>query len=89
MKVLSKVLVFLKHVFGMADLTFNLFVADKKEEVKEVKAEKKKKSDSGVDEPPVKKSKSSDDGKDYLTRVIQKLFVKSNVEIVISFLCSN
>ena len=44
---------------------FSVFiVVDKKEEIKEIKADKKKKSDSGTDDPPAKKSKPSEEGKD-------------------------
>ena len=47
----------------MALITFLSYVVDKKDEVKEIKSEKKKKSDSGTDEPPPKKSKINDEGK--------------------------
>ena len=46
-------------------MTFlSIHAADKKEEIKEVvKLDKKKKSEIGTDEPPPKKSKSSEEGK--------------------------
>ncbi len=57
--------IYISSILKVFLMTFlSIHAADKKEEIKEVvKLDKKKKSEIGTDEPPPKKSKSSEEGK--------------------------
>ncbi len=53
---------------------FSIYLVDKKDEIKEIKSDKKKKSESGTDEPPPKKSKINDEGN--IIPIFQRQFNK-------------